>query len=96
MMSDEHFVEPFVGLKNEQMAVDLEKFICLMIEKLNKNMHKQDKSFTVPEAVELLIRELGEFLRQYMEDANDPNAEKELADMANFAFLIYMKLKGTR
>ena len=84
------------SIDNEDMAFDLQAFVNLMIEKLNKNMHKQQIPLTVPQMVELLTRELGEFLRQYMEDACDPNAERELADMANFAFLIYMKLKGRR
>lgn len=90
------YVMPTTQITNEKMRDDLEHFVGVMIEKLNKNMHKQDIPLTVPQMVELLTRELGEFLRQYMEDANDPNAERELADMANFAFLIFMKLRGNR
>lgn len=81
---------------NVDMALDLQDFVSVMVEKLNKNMHKQEIPLTVPQMVELLTRELGEFLRQYMEDANDPNAERELADISNFAFLIFMKLRGNR
>lgn len=91
-----NYVEPEVSLNNGAMAFDLQDFVNVMIQKLNKNMHKQEIPLTVPQMVELLTRELGEFLRQYMEDAKDPNAEKELADIANFAFLIFMKLRGNR
>lgn len=76
-------------MNNEDMAMNLERFVTVMIEKLNKNSHKDVVALPdVPRLVELLQRELGEFIRQYMENPRDPNATRELADIANFAFLI--------
>lgn len=83
-------------VQHDLVAFELQAFVDLMIEKLNKNMHKQERPLEVPEAMELLMGEIGEFVRQYMEDKNDPNAPRELADIANFAFLIFMRMRGTR
>lgn len=75
---------------DRNMQEDLEKFVDLMIEKLHKNRHKRTvEENDVPVMMSLLMTELGEFVRQYMENKDDPNAARELADVANFAFLIY-------
>jgi ubiquitin C-terminal hydrolase len=82
-------MQKFIEL-NDIMQEDLDEFAALMIEKLHKNKHKDTvKTHDVPAMMELLLREVGEFVRQYMEDREDPNLERELADIANFAFLIY-------
>jgi hypothetical protein len=91
-----YYVDPDVPVQDKRMGKDLETFVERMAAKLNKNMHKNEGPVTVPLLVELLTRELGEFLRQYMEDASDPNTLDELADIANFAFLLYMKVRGNR
>lgn len=76
-------------MTNEKMQRELAAFVMEMINKLEKNSHKDAVELPdVPRLVELLQRELGEFIRQYMENSRDPNARKELADIANFAFLI--------
>lgn len=82
-------IYPSNPMANEAMAVDLTVFVDTMIEKLNKNAHKDAVALPdVPALLERLMGETGEFIRQYMENPRDPNATRELADIANFAFLI--------
>lgn len=84
-----YWVAPTFPMENDNMGADLERFVGVMIEKLNKNAHKDAVALPdVPRLLELLMGEVGEFVRQYMENPNDPNARKECADIANFAFLI--------
>lgn len=72
---------------NPTMIVE---FVYLMVKKLEKNKHKKTVTeVDVPAMLELLMKEVGEFIRQYMEDKNSPNLQLELADIANFAFLIF-------
>ena len=79
---------------DEKMQQDLGGFMDLMIEKLHKNRKKRTvEESDVPAMLELLMREVGEFIRQYMMDKDDPNAPRELADIANFAFLLYTAVK---
>ena len=79
---------------DQRMLRDYYAFCKIMMEKLEKNSHKRTvQESDVPAMLELLMKEVGEFIRQYMEDKNNPNLERELADIANFAFLIF---QGTR
>lgn len=78
----------------QRMVADFYDFAKVMMEKLEKNSHKRTvEESDVPAMLSLLMIEVGEFIRQYMEDKEDPNAERELADIANFAFLIYQAIR---
>jgi len=76
------------------MEDDLIRFIEGMVFKLAANSHKSTPTTDdIPKITEKLIGEVGEFVRQYMEDPHDPNAELESFDIGNFAFLLYITLQ---
>ena len=76
---------------NHEMDVALRDFVEIMGTKLWENRHKKTvEEVDIPKMMSLLVGEVGEFIQQYMEDKTAPNLHEELADIANFAFLIYM------
>ena len=84
-------IEIYGVTANREMDIALGNFVEIMGTKLWDNRHKKTvEEVDIPRMMELLMREVGEFIRQYMEDKTAPNLQEELADIANFAFLIYM------
>ena len=74
--------------------IDFIEFVGMMTDKLNLNSHKSTPTTDdIPAMVEKMMGEMAEFVRQYMEDPTHPNVYLELADVSNFAFLIYVVLQ---
>jgi len=72
----------------------LESFVYGMVQKLDKNSHKETPTLnTVPEIIDFLKLEIDEFETQFFENKDDENTVVELFDIANFAFLAYIALK---
>lgn len=71
--------------------MDFFEFVSEMLFKLNKNAHKDTPSSAdIYRITALLMREVAEFLEQYEEDRASGNVISECADIANFAFLLYV------
>lgn len=69
-------------------------FVNTMINKLDKNSHKQTPTTaSLPTIMELLQLEIDEFMEQIGEDKFNENSLVELADQANFSFLAYVALR---
>lgn len=74
---------------------DIEKFVKLMVHKLDINSHKNNPTRAdASKMIELMKDEVLEFEEQYQDDKTDPNASLELADCANFALLAYVSLNN--
>jgi len=70
------------------------RFFMGMIDKLDRNSHKQTPRMeTLPRIMELLKDEIEEFESQLEEDRFNENSLVELMDQANFAFLAYVALR---
>jgi len=69
-------------------------FFRMMIDKLDKNSHKDTPTReTLPKIMDLLLDEIIEFEKQVADDKFNENSLVELADQANFAFLAYVALR---
>lgn len=76
------------------MALPLEEFVRGMVYKLEVNSHKNTpKMDDVPTFIIHIQKEVLELYKQFLEDRTDPNFEKELHDIANFAFLTGLSVK---
>ena len=81
----------------DDMSSELAEFFQLMLKKLDENSHKKTvSSDDVLKLLGKLLHECGEFTESYHCDLMDKNNELELADVANFAFLIFMVLNKQR
>jgi hypothetical protein len=78
---------------DQGMVPELVYFVSTMAYKLHKNRHKSTLDRTIPKMFPLLLEEIGEFMQQYLEDKTDANSLVELADAANFLFLMSMALR---
>ena len=81
------------------MGSTLNEFFEAMIFKLNVNSHKDAlRGDDIDGLLAKMEAEIKEFREQRIQDANDPNILAELADVANFAFLLYayLRAKGVR
>lgn len=66
-----------------------------MIHKLNVNSHKDAvREDDVDGLLDKMAAEVQEFKEQRLADATDPNNLEELADISNFAFLLYAYLRA--
>jgi hypothetical protein len=68
-----------------------------MKEKLALNEHKDRPNIgTVPKLFALMLREAAEFMEEFDKDGEKYTEEKalELADIANFAFLMYYAMEN--
>lgn len=87
------WVQVQVPVAIEPMAVRLAEFFNAMLKKLDKNSYKQTPSHDdIPHIVDLMQKEVDEFMVQFDEDVMSDNSLKELADISNFSFLLYMAL----
>jgi hypothetical protein len=78
----------------EKYTIHFGLFFAGMIEKLDKNSHKDTPTIaTIPKILSLLQGEVEEFKDQFYEDKNNENTLIELMDVANFAFLAYIALR---
>lgn len=78
----------------DDMAADLEEFVKGMVAKLAKNAHKDTPTREdVPQFILLMQGEILELYKQYLENRYDPNFNKELHDIANFAFLTMLSVE---
>lgn len=73
----------------ERYADDIESFVLLMLEKLDKNQHKgRWENLNVEQTYEKLTEEVLE-LRDALVDVDDTEAIiRECADVANFAMIL--------
>jgi hypothetical protein len=72
-----------------EMGAELDKFVQVMVEKLEKNKHKDAlEPPDLPKLMRLALTEMGEVVEQLLRDEADPNMIRECADAANFMFLI--------
>lgn len=70
-----------------------------MVHKLNVNSHKDAiREDDVDGLLKKMQVEVQEFIDQRLADANDPNNLEELADISNFAFLLFafLRAKGVK
>lgn len=68
----------------------IDAFVELMKIKLRKNAHKDGlNSENVQSFITLMRKEVVEFEEQAATDLHDPNSMFELADIANFAVLLF-------
>lgn len=75
---------------------ELRIFFDLMKKKLHENEHKDRPDIgTVPKLFALMLREAAEFMEEFDKDGEKYTEEKalELADIANFAFLMYYAME---
>lgn len=81
------------------MAPQLQEFFDVMVHKLNVNSHKDAiRDDDIDGLLSKMADEIEEFREQRIADAADPNMLNELADVGNFAFLLYafLRAKGVR
>jgi len=72
----------------------LHEFFRTMIDKLDKNSHKETPTKeSLEKIMDLLLEEIVEFEKQVAEDKFNGNSLVELADQANFSFLAYVALR---
>ena len=77
------------------MGPVLSEFMEAMIHKLNVNSHKDAvNEDDIDGLLEKMQEEIAEFREQRKQDIMDPNTLGELADTANFAFLLYAFLRS--
>lgn len=77
------------------MGPTLTEFLEAMVHKLNVNSHKDAiNADSVDGLLAKMQDEIAEFREQRIQDATDPNILGELADSANFCFLIYAYLRA--
>lgn len=82
-----------------EMGPVLSEFFESMVHKLNVNSHKDAiRGDDIDGLLAKMEDEIREFREQRIADAEDPNVLEELADVANFAFLLYayMRARGVR
>jgi hypothetical protein len=78
----------------EKYAQNLADFFDGMIDKLDKNSHKDTPTVkTIPAIIDNLREEVVEFEEQLAFNKFDENTLIELMDAANFAFLAYVALR---
>jgi hypothetical protein len=72
-----------------------QEFMGGMLDKLDKNSHKDTPTRENLAGIVILLRvELEEFEEQLADNKFDPNSLVELFDVANFAFLAYVALRN--
>lgn len=77
------------------MGPVLSEFFEAMVHKLNVNSHKDAiGSDDIDGLLAKMEDEIREFREQRIQDADDPNILSELADVSNFAFLLYAYLRA--
>lgn len=78
-----------------EMGPVLSEFFESMVHKLNVNSHKDAiRGDDIDGLLAKMEEEIREFREQRIMDAEDPNILEELADVANFAFLLYAYLRA--
>lgn len=78
-----------------QYEDDLKELWEAQVAKLHKNRHKKSvEHYDVPYLMGRLLAECAEVLEQYHVDILSPNMKLELADVMNFAFLMWIAVKG--
>ena len=78
-----------------EMGPVLSEFFEAMVHKLNVNSHKDAiNGDDIDGLLAKMQGEIEEFREQRIQDAEDPNILTELADTANFAFLLYAYLRA--
>lgn len=83
-----------VGKGVEKWSEYYKEFSDLMMEKLEKNSHKDTPTKgDLTQIMELLRGEIEEFEQQIYNDRFDRNSFLELADIANFAFIAYVAIR---
>lgn len=77
------------------MGPVLIEYFEAMVHKLNVNAHKDAiSSDDIDGLLDKMAEEVQEFRDQRLQDAADPNILSELADIGNFAFLLYAYLRS--
>lgn len=78
----------------QDLSPVLSEFFDGMIHKLNVNSHKDAiRGDDIDGLLAKMADEIQEFRDQRLQDAADPNILSELADIGNFAFLLYAYLR---